>query len=42
LYEEVVGEVDKLNAVRKEQDRRQVHNRCKCRKYRAWIRRECR
>lgn len=37
LYEEVVGEVDKLNAARKEQDRRQVHNRCKCRKCRAWI-----
>ncbi|GLI72232.1 hypothetical protein PoHVEF18_000402 [Penicillium ochrochloron] len=27
LYEEVVGEVDKLNATRKVQDRRQLHNR---------------
>ncbi|KAJ6092998.1 hypothetical protein N7486_008287 [Penicillium sp. IBT 16267x] len=27
LYEEVVGEVEKLNAARKEQDRRLIHNR---------------
>lgn len=37
LYEEVVGEVDKLNAARKEHDRRLVHNRCKCRMPRARI-----
>lgn len=28
LYEEVVGEVDKLNAARRETDRRLNHNRC--------------
>lgn len=28
LYEEVIAEVEKLNSVRKEQDRRLVHNRC--------------
>jgi hypothetical protein len=28
LYEEVIGQVEALNAVRKEQDRRIVHNRC--------------
>ena len=38
LYEEVVGEVDKLNAARKELDRRLIHNRCECRKSRTWIR----
>ncbi|KAJ5536926.1 hypothetical protein N7513_010112 [Penicillium frequentans] len=27
LYEEVIGEVEKLNAARKEQDRRLIHNR---------------
>lgn len=27
LYEEVTGEVEKLNAARKEQDRRLTHNR---------------
>jgi hypothetical protein len=27
LYEEVISEVEKLNAVRKEQDRRLIHNR---------------
>lgn len=27
LYEEVIGEVEKLNTIRKEQDRRLVHNR---------------
>lgn len=35
LYEEVVGEVDKVNAARKEQNQRVVHNRCKCRKRRS-------
>jgi hypothetical protein len=35
LYEEVVGEVDKVNAARKEQNQRLVHNRCKCRKCRS-------
>lgn len=28
LYEEVTQEVEKLNAARKEQDRRLIHNRC--------------
>lgn len=28
LYEEVIGEVEKLNAVRKDGDRRMTHNRC--------------
>lgn len=28
LYEEVIGEVEKLNAARKDQDRRLIHNRC--------------
>jgi hypothetical protein len=27
LYEEVIGEVEKLNTARKERDRRVVHNR---------------
>lgn len=27
LYEEVIGQVEALNAVRKDQDRRLVHNR---------------
>lgn len=27
-YEEVIAEVEKVNAVRKEQDRRLIHNRC--------------
>lgn len=31
LYEEVIGEVEKLNAARKEQDRGLAHNRCECR-----------
>lgn len=30
LYEEVIGEVEKLNAARKEQDRRLIHNRRTC------------
>jgi hypothetical protein len=28
LYEEVIGQVEVLNTVRKDQDRRLVHNRC--------------
>ena len=27
-YEDVIAEVEKLNAIRKEQDRRLIHNRC--------------
>lgn len=30
LYEEVIGEVEKLNAARKEPDRRLIHNRRMC------------
>jgi hypothetical protein len=28
LYEKVITQVEKLNAIRKEQDRRLAHNRC--------------
>lgn len=31
LYEEVIGQVEKLNAARKEKERRSVHNRCEYR-----------
>jgi hypothetical protein len=27
-YEDIIAEVEKLNAIRKEQDRRLIHNRC--------------
>ncbi|KAJ5947106.1 hypothetical protein N7466_000121 [Penicillium verhagenii] len=40
LYEEVIGEVEKLNAARKEQDRRLIHNRREYRMGRWAVRRQ--